>query len=102
LSEPETPETSKPLSDLEQKKRKRSAVSPFEVAGSWPKELAGGPEVLLTATFWLSANARGFSKDAIPLPNFFAPAFVWAEAAGPQMAISRLKCGKRYSAHVCT
>jgi hypothetical protein len=45
------PETPKPHPDLEQKKR-RPAVSPFKAADSWPKELAGGPEVLLTATFW--------------------------------------------------
>jgi hypothetical protein len=43
------PETPKPRPDLEQKKEEATAVSPFVVAGSWPKELAGGPKVLLTA-----------------------------------------------------
>ena len=54
-------------------------VSPFEVAGSWPKELAGGPEALFNS----GLLADNFSQGAIPLPNFSAPAIVWPEAAGP-------------------
>ena len=43
--------------------------------------------------------ADNFSWGAIPLPNFFAPNFIWAEGTGPPMAMPRLKCGKRCSAH---
>jgi hypothetical protein len=64
----------------------------------WPgvgqNELAGGPEVLLKAALL----PNNFSQGAIPLPNFFAPIFIWAEAAGPSMAMPRLKCGERCSA----
>jgi hypothetical protein len=66
------PETPKPLSDLKQKKR-RPAVFPFEVAGSWPKRAGWRPrspnEVLLTAAFWPVA----FPQGATPLPTFFCP-----------------------------
>ena len=83
----------KPVSDLKQKKKRKPAVSPFEVAGSWPKRAGWRPEVLLIATFWPMAFP-GCDSTA----QFFAPAFIWAEAIGPSMAMPRLKCGKRRSA----
>jgi hypothetical protein len=77
LLEPETP---KPLSDLELKKR-GPAVSPFEVAWScWPTKRAGWRPRSAPHSDLLAGD---FLQAAIPLYNFFAPAFVWAEAAGP-------------------
>jgi hypothetical protein len=66
--------TPKPLLDL--KKKRRPAVFPFKVAGSWPKRAGWRPQ---------SASHSGFLADYFPqgavlLPNLFAPAFIWREA----------------------
>ena len=70
----------KPLSDLKQKNR-RPAVSPFEVAGSLPKEQAGGPEpeVLLTAAFCFWPIT-----DISPRVRFRCPTFLPLLLFGPR------------------
>jgi hypothetical protein len=72
------------------------AVFPFKVAGSWPKRAGWRPQGASHSGF-LAGN---FPQGAIPLPNFFAPAFIWRKATGPQMEMPQLKRGKRRSAHV--
>jgi hypothetical protein len=60
-------------------KKEEASVSPFEVAGSWPKEL--GPK------FPKCFSQRPFGRQIFPgrdsAAHLFAPAFVWAETAGP-------------------
>jgi hypothetical protein len=82
------PETPKSPSDLKQKKK---------VAGNWPKR----------KTSWLAApkhfSQRLFGQQLFlgrdSIAQVFAPICIRAERAGPPMAMPRLTCGKRCSAH---
>jgi hypothetical protein len=81
------PETPKPLSDLKQK-RGGQAFSHLKWPGIGQNELAGGPKVLLTATFWprtfpewpeqlgpISGKNHPELKTATPMRAVSFPAF---------------------------
>ena len=75
-------ETPKPLSDLKQKKRSPGVFS-FEVAGNCQNELAGGPKVLLTATFW---------PTTFPRVRFHCPTFLPLILFGPRELALQWQC----------
>ena len=75
-------ETPKPLSDLKQKKRSPGVFS-FEVAGNCQNELAGGPKVLLTATFW---------PTTFPGSRFHCPTFLPLILFGPRELALQWQC----------
>ena len=75
-------ETPKQLSDLKQKKRSPGIFS-FEVAGNCQNELAGGPKVLLTATFW---------PTSFPGARFHCPTFLPLILFGPRELALQWQC----------